>query len=237
MCGAWLRGQKRLWTADGSSGGTGRLGGAAPSLNGAQLHTAAAITALNRCQLLMGRSDESCTLATPHSTNRKRVGERMRERGDGRQKEEEEHGQEDKSVAEEKRGESLLCKTRLQFFLTQIFLVWRLIKLHYETLGGELWRCVCQDVDSNPVLWGGGWIIIQLPSGNYSECVSEGLGVPLSLNFLVCAVALIKVLLIAVASTIQDYRYVFHLSTDWRSRRIHFSRGRRRPSSDVHVCV
>lgn len=39
-------------------------GGAILALNGPQLHTASAIIAVNRSQLHMGCSDDSCTLAT-----------------------------------------------------------------------------------------------------------------------------------------------------------------------------
>ena len=59
-------GVKLLWTADGSSGGTGRLGRNQPHilvLNGTQLHAASAIMVLNRSQLHTGCSDESYTSA------------------------------------------------------------------------------------------------------------------------------------------------------------------------------
>lgn len=74
-------------------------------MNGAQLHAASAIRALNRRQLHMGCSDESCTPASFTKINRKRE-----ERVEGRQKEEEKHGQEERKVIAEKQGLSHLCK-------------------------------------------------------------------------------------------------------------------------------
>lgn len=59
-------------------------------MNGAQLHAASAIRALNRRQLHTGCSDESCTSASFTKINRKR------EEVEGRQKEEEKHGQEER---------------------------------------------------------------------------------------------------------------------------------------------
>lgn len=145
--GAWW-GWWWLWTTDGWSGGTGCLGrsqtahgGDILALNGAQLHAVSGIMALNRSQLHMGYSDDSCTLSTLIEI----TGRGWERRGEvvSRQKEEK-RGQEEERKSERVRMPPLfICNTFVTTcfskYFTETCFTWSPIRYQYTRIyGGQV---------------------------------------------------------------------------------------------------